>query len=194
MNVGRRLRGLLGVTLVAALLGACGDTTESHPVKLNKNEVPFGLLAEPTTTLPQKTVATRRYAFVVYFEGRDGVVPVVRSASEPPNPKTVGVALLTGPTQDEADVGMRSAIPSAAIRGFGRPVRSTVTVDITQPFTEVSGSEQKIALAQIVLTLTLLKGVKQVRFLLDGEPVSVPRSNGTLTRAPVRRSDYVKQR
>src|SRR5262249_13720249 len=113
---------------------------------------------------------------------------------EPPDPKSVGAALLQGPTREEAAVGMRSAIPSAAIRALSRVVNQTVVVDMRQPFTDVTGSEQKIALAQIVLTMTLLHGVKQVRFLLDGEPVSVPRANGTLTRTPVKRSDYIKQK
>lgn len=186
---------LVATLLAAALLAsACGERTESHPVKLDRKQVPFGLLQGPTTTVPPTTVAVRRYAFVVYYEGRDGIVPVVRSGSEAPDPKAIGAALLQGPTREEASVGMRSAIPPAAIRAFSHVLHQTVTVDMGQPFTDVTGSEQKIALAQIVLTMTLVHGVKQVRFLLDGEPVSVPRANGTLTRAPVRRSDYIKQK
>jgi spore germination protein GerM len=51
-------------------------------------------------------------------------------------------------------------------------------------------AEQKIALTQLVFTMTALHGVKQVQFLMNGERVSVPRGNGTLTDQPVKRSDY----
>jgi spore germination protein GerM len=181
--------GLAALPLVL-LLGGCGSSTQSQPEKLGHNAVPFGLLAGPTTTVSPTTVPLRQYPFVVYFMGRDGVVPVVRTGNMPPDPSEIGVALLAGPTREEVQVGMRSAIPKRSVGRFGKVAQRTVTIDLEATFIEVSGPTQKLALTQIVFTMTSLPGVKQVRFLLNGEPVTVPRANGTLTRAPLRRADY----
>jgi spore germination protein GerM len=91
-------------------------------------------------------------------------------------------------------VGILTSITKRAVGRFGKVAKRTVTIDLNSPFTEVSGPAQKRALTQIVLTMTSLKGVKFVRFRLDGEPISVSRLNGTLTRAPVQRSDYLSTR
>jgi spore germination protein GerM len=176
------------------LVGGCGGATQSKPEKLGHKAVPFGLLDGPTSTVPPTTVPLKKYPFVVYFMGLDGVVPVVRTASEPPDPSELGRALLAGPSREEAQVGMRSAIPKRAVGRFGKVAQRTVTIDLKAPFTDVSGPTQKLALTQIVFTMTSLRGVKQVRFLLNGEPVSVPRSNGTVTRGPVHRADYAPSR
>ncbi|HEX6312359.1 MAG TPA: GerMN domain-containing protein, partial [Acidimicrobiia bacterium] len=48
------------------------------------------------------------------------------------------------------------------------------------------------ALAQIVYSLTELEPGVRVQFLVDGEPVEVPRGDGVLTRRPVDRDDYVE--
>jgi spore germination protein GerM len=182
---------IVGVSMMAT---ACGNNPQSHPVKLARDQVPFGLLEPATTTIPTTTLPLSKYPFVVYFEGDDGIIPAVRTSSAPPDPTTVMQALLAGPTVNEGKVRIRSAIPPLAVGRVGKVVRHTVTVDLQQPFTDVTGSEQKIALAQIVLTMTWLHDVTKVRFLLDGEPVSVPRGDGTLTRGPVSRGDYVTKR
>jgi spore germination protein GerM len=184
---------LVAAALVASLtlaLAACGNGEQAHPVKLDKDKVPFGLLQGPTSTITTTTVPLTKFPFVVYFEGRDGIVPAIRITDTAPDPTTVLEALAKGPSTEEAEVRMRTALPKLALGRVGKVVNHTVTVDLMAPFTQVIGTEQAIALAQIVLTLTLLRGVNKVRFTLDGEPVSVPRGNGTLTRGPVTRADY----
>jgi spore germination protein GerM len=114
----------------------------------------------------------------------------VRTANERPTPSVVGAALLAGPILEEVQVGMRTAIPKRSVGSFGAVAKGTVTINLNPQFVDVSGPTQKLALTQIVFTMTALRGVKLVRFLLGGEPTSVPRLNGTLTTAPVRRSDY----
>jgi Sporulation and spore germination len=179
---------LVGALLVAAT--GCGGGSQSEPETLNQDAVPFGLLDEPTSTVPPTTVPVRKYPFVVYFVGPDGPIPVVRTSSERPDPNEVGRALSIGPTREEVQVGMDSYVPRRAIGDISDVKRRTVTIDLNPPFVDVSGAAQIRALTQIVLTMTSLRGVSQVRFLLDGEPVSVPRLNGTVTDAPVKRGDY----
>jgi spore germination protein GerM len=183
------------VVAMILLLGACGGSRpQGSPEKLDKDAVPFGLLEEPTSTVPPTTVPQREYPFVVYFMGNEGPVLALRTASSKPDAQTVGKALLEGPTRDEVQVGLRTSIPKRAIGRIGNVAEHTVTIDLNAPFTEVSGQAQTRALAQMVLTMTSLHGVTRVRFLLDGEPVSVPRADGTVTRAPVRRADYLPRR
>jgi spore germination protein GerM len=175
----------------AVLAGACGGGTQSRPETLGSDDVPFGLLDEPTSSVPTTTAPARNYPFVVYFVGPDGPVPVLRTASSAPDPSDVARALLAGPTREEVQVGMNTSIPPRAINRVGRVSQRTVTIDLDPRFVEVSGPAQTRALTQIVLTMTALREVARVRFLLDGEPVSVPRLDGTVTRGSVRRGDYL---
>ncbi|MCU1426541.1 MAG: hypothetical protein JWL83_541 [Actinomycetia bacterium] len=188
----RRVTAALLTVALAMVAGGCGNRTQSHPVRLDQRQVPFGLLRPPTSTVPPTTLPVRKYPFVVYFQGVDGIVPAIRTVGARPDPAAVGKALLAGPTGEEVQVGMRTAIPPLAIGSIGKIVRHTVAVDLRRPLIDVSGAEQKVAVAQIVLSLTFLDGVNHVRFLLDGSPVSVPRGNGTVTRAAVTRADYLK--
>jgi spore germination protein GerM len=181
-----------GAVMCAVLfvVAGCGGGTQSQPEKLRRSAVPFGLLEPATSTVPPTTVQLRRYPFVVYFIGSDGVVPVVRTANERPTPSVVGAALLAGPILEEVQVGMRTRIPARSVGSFSAVAKRTVTINLNPRFVDVNGSTQKLALTQIVFTMTQLRGVKFVRFLLGGEPTLVPRLNGTLTTAPVRRFDY----
>jgi spore germination protein GerM len=190
-----RYRAPAFVLAAALLFGACGGSRpQAAPERLDRDAVPFDLLEAPTTTVPPTTVPQREYPFVVYFTGNEGPVLALRTASTKPDAKTVGEALLAGPTRDEVQVGLRTSIPKRAIGRIANLAQHTVTIDLNRPFTEVSGPAQTRALTQIVLTMTSLHGVTRVRFLLDGEPVSVPRLDGTVTRAPVRRADYLPPR
>jgi len=176
--------------LFAMVLVACGTGTQSEPVKLNRRAVPFNLLASPTTTTSTTVAPTRKYPFVVYYETPDGIVFVVRTSNAAPHPQSVVASLLQGPTRDEAQFGMRNAIPPRAVDRVSNLARGMVTIDLNPSFALVVLAEQKIALTQLVFTMTSLHGVKQVQFLMNGERVSVPRGNGTLTDQPVKRSDY----
>jgi len=188
---GRRARGLLVAIVGASLaLGGCGGGTQSKPEKLGREDVPFGLLDRATSTTPPTTVPPAIYSYFVWFVGPDGTVPAVRSASVRPAPGVVGKALLAGPTPQELQLKIHSAIPPRSVGRFGKVSNGTVTIDLDRPFLDVSGPTQKLALTQLVYTMTALRGVRQVRFLLDGRRTTVPRLNGTITSGPVRRTDY----
>lgn len=64
--IGRRLRRLLrlrrgwavALVLASVLLAGCGVTTQDRPAQIDRDEVPFGLLKEPTPTEPDTTTTT----------------------------------------------------------------------------------------------------------------------------------------
>jgi spore germination protein GerM len=185
---------VVALLVAVVAVGGCGSGAQSSPQQLDRNDVPFGLLEAPTTTAPPTTAPIAKYPFLVYFILEDGAVAAVRTASQHPDTTTVGGALLEGPTPDELRVGMHSAIPSRSINRFGTASKHTVTIDLQPSFLDVSGATQKQALTQLVFTMTALRGVTQVRFLLDGKPTTVPRLNGTITSGPVHRADYEVRR
>jgi spore germination protein GerM len=181
------------VAVALALVG-CGGGTQSKPQKLGAKDVPFGLLEAPTSTVPPTTVPVRQYPFVVYFISGDGTVnAVVRTSNARPVPNIVGEALLAGPTPEEVQVRMHSAIPKRSVVHFSGVLKQTVKVDLDPSFGDVNLSNQRAALAQIVFTLTALRGVKRVQFLLEGKVTSVPRIKGS-TRGTVTRADYTPAR
>ena len=98
--------------------------------------------------------------------------------------------LLDGPKQQEFAAGVRTAIsPQTELRS-ARLEGDTAVVDLSTAFVEVGGEEQILAVAQIVLTGTAVPGVVQVRLLLEGQAVEIPRADGTLTSDTLRVADY----
>ena len=70
---------------------------------------------------------------------------------------------------------------------------AVATIDLAGQFEDPeSGHDRTAALSQLVYTATQSERVRSVRFELDGRPVEVPRGDGSLTREPVDRSDYVE--
>ena len=117
----------------------------------------------------------------MFFVSGSRVVPIPRLLLSPASAPQVVAALVEGvPDIDEA-AGLRSALP------FGLSIdvsveRGVATVDLDPTFLlVVSGSEQRLAVAQIVLTLTRRAGIGQVTFTSDSQPINVPRGGGDLT-------------
>jgi spore germination protein GerM len=95
-------------------------------------------------------------------------------------------------TQDPALAGLRTAIPKT----FSATVsveRGVASVDSTRGLLDtLSPLDQRLAVAQIVLTLTSRPGIGQVLFSVDGVPTGVPRGRGDLAGplTPVTFDDY----
>ena len=65
-----------------------------------------------------------------------------------------------------------------------------ITVELGASFVDLPPIEQRLAIAQIVLTLTGLRGIGQVVFTRDREVTGVPLPDGILTSAPVAAEDF----
>ncbi len=64
------------------------------------------------------------------------------------------------------------------------------SVDVQDSIATLGGDDRRLAVAQIVYTLTARPGVGQVSFTLEGAPVDVPRADGSLVARPVSRDDH----
>ena len=195
-NTARCLIALLSIVLAASSCSIPGDGSVK---RIDPNQIPYELNATTTSPPPTTVPATTTIAPVVesttstisstipvevvrlFFVAGAQIVPIDRLLLSPAAAPQVLAALSEGPPEGDAAAGLRSALPV----GFVAEVsveRGIATVELPGTFiTELPGGEQRLAVAQIVLTLTRQAGVGQVRFTSDNEPQSVPRGRGDLS-------------
>jgi len=187
-----RLVFLVVALAAAPAVAGCGVGGQSSPVVLS-DEVPADLRsapAEPTTT----AAPGRTQRVEVYFTLQRGLQPVLRDVPNDASVLAAAIdALRRGPNAAESANGFRSAIlPDARIQG-SRVDGAIALIDLPDSFLTTPPVDQNTSLAQMVYTATAIPGISGVRFTVDGRVVAVPRTDGTLTREPVSRTDFPAQ-
>jgi spore germination protein GerM len=110
----------------------------------------------------------------------------------PASPEQTLTLLTANPLSGPGYIGLRSALP----RSFEADItvaRGVARVDAQGSFLRlIAPSDQRLAIAQIVATLTSRPGIGQVVFAVDGAPIAVPRGRGDLVPpgTPVTFDDY----
>lgn len=196
-------RTLLNLTAALTAIGivvtSCSIPGDGSVKQINADKIPYELNAtttsSPPTTVPASTTTTPVVETTtstssstipveivsMFFVAGTQVVPIDRLLLSPAAAPQVLAALSEGPPEGDAAAGLRSALPI----GFAAEVtveRGVATVVLPGTFiTDLPGGEQRLAIAQIVLTLTRQSGVGQVRFTSNNEPLAVPRGRGDLT-------------
>jgi hypothetical protein len=189
--------GLIGLIALVATVGGCGVPSQHTAKQIEPDQVPFGLLDEtPTTDQTVGSTAPMTSQAVVFLVDGDHLAPVVRDVPGGDAPNLID-ALLTGPTSDESSNGLRSALADADVVKSTELDGSTAVIDLAPGFPDTPPAEQRVALAQLTFTATEDPRVRAVSFTLDGDPISVPRSDGSSSdgagcawHGPVSRSDY----
>lgn len=160
------------------------------------SELGVSALATPT---PEPTTELLLGTAVMYFvnqenllqpEQRDVVLLPVEERAKP-----ILEALIEGPDEEERSLlglstGLRNDI---TINSVEITVAGLAIVDIQAgTIEELRGDNLRIALAQIVFTLTDLQGIESVRLRIDGEDRPLATGDGGVTDplAPVTRTDY----
>ena len=178
---------------------ACSVNSASEFVEVDQSEIPFDLSAPETTaittTVPiaaQTTVAGAVYEIVdLYFIKNNQLLNVQLEIGGPTNPQNVFAALIAG-LPDPAHSKVTSLLPAnltAIIEVQGGVANINLQSGILD---SLAPSQQRLAIAQISLTLTSQPGIGQVTFSVNGKPIGVPRGKGDIAAAgiPVAFDDY----
>lgn len=191
----KRLLAISLLTALAVAAVACGVPSSSKFASIDRSNIPFGLsettsttvvttsstiALESTTTLfePATTIATEPVQ--LFFVIGAQIVPVSQYLVRPVSIAQTMSALEAGPPR-EFGVGIRTAIPVGSQTRVNES-GGVATVDL-QPafFADMEPRDQRLAIAQIVLTLTNQRGVGQVTFTQNGAPISVLSGSGSAT-------------
>ena len=189
-----RWRGTLGVaaTAVVCVLAACG-VPQGEVTVIDSEELPAALRASSTvssTALPADPNVEQGDVKVFWIQDKLLVSEAITFETTPDVERVISL-LERGPSSTERTSEVRSAVSqSEVIRGVTRD-GNRVTVELSEDFAEVAGSDQVLALGQIVMTLASVPGVSDVEFRRSGEPLEVPVPNGSLVRRALTRGDYI---
>lgn len=175
-----RLRLLL-LVLTFALAG-CGIQPEAQPTAVALPENTGSPSADARQGGPREVT--------IYLTRDQRLVAVQRDVEDVSVANRVGL-LLVGPTSTEAAGGMTSTVPPQSLRPVVVDTTSGVAyVEATSAFTEISGANQLLAVAQVVWTVTEQRGTNRVSIVVNGEALEVPTDEG-LSRVPVERDQYL---
>lgn len=200
----RRIMTAAGVALATATLGvsiaACSIVDDGKVTRIN----PPGGLDDtlPSTTSTSTTVATstsdietstslvQTELVRLYFIASGQLTYVNQPLPSPVSLQVIISALQSGPPPDTP--GLRSAIP-AAFNGqdiIVAPPDGTGIARVDLPdqfFDRVAAGDQRLVIAQLVLTLTDSRGIGQVTF---DQPVTKPSGEFVAPGQPVSHLDY----
>lgn len=185
----RRLHRLVPAVVIAALTSACGINTDTTPVDLEQPDV-VGATAEPGANAVEAIGTGRIYLLAPDLPGlADRLEAVPRDTGDAPS--VIIEALLAGPSDEEFDVGFRSLLPPAlrandvALRAGG-----VLALDLSAQILAVEGDDLPLALAQIVHSLTTVRGISAVLVTVEGQPTQWPVPSGELVTAALTAYDF----
>lgn len=195
-----RRRGLLIPALVVAMLVAagCGVSVESEPRPL-----PSGAQVPLATSSPAPSPSEATTLVGLWMVQDAKLVQVDRDVESNPTSQDKLDLLAVGPTEREAERGIRTAVvsvvtgsplsitaDSAFVQVAGGLPEGSVAVVLEPEFAELPSDEQLLVLGQIVQTLAV--GTVQSVLFVDneGNALGVPLPDGQLVTGTVKPQDY----
>lgn len=188
-------RMVIGLVLGGAMsISGCAVPNDAEPRAIDPSSVPFSLLGTSTTasTEPQEPSA-RQAAVPVYLvdNDTDQLVEVIRTVAAPGSVQVVLGELLSGPSGQELSSGLTSAIARGTdLLGVDGPRDGVITLNLSDDLSAISGQGQRLALAQVVFTVTAMRDVQGVLFAFEGKLSEVPNGQGQSTAEPLDRADF----
>ena len=172
----------------ALLVGACGVPEDSEARVVADEDVPYDLLSSTTSTLRAAEAQGDETSICLVIDG--SLLSVGRDRSGAAALGTLSQLVLAGPTEGEAQLGLRSALATPNMVTAVVPLGSMAQVQLGAEFAELAADQQLLAVAQITCTLTTQPGITNVSFSLAGTEIEVPVQDGSLVSRSVQRDDY----
>lgn len=170
--------------ITLGLLASCGFPTQNGPSRAVE-EQPASLITEPEGGRPTLEPVT------LWFVRDDQLAPITRRVPAPTDVASVLSVLVAGVSKTEGELGVRSAIPAPEMVVDAELSAGRADVRLSADFLDIPAGDQVMALGQIVYTLTDMRGVGRVRFIIDDAPVVIPLPSGDSTEDSVSRDDFV---
>lgn len=180
--------------LAAVAVAACGVPTDSAPRSLPTEVLDALNSAEPAENSGGELAE-------LWFVRNAKIVPVERRVEQQLTPEEALLLLEAGPTAEEKEVGLRTAlvpvaantplVATAAASGLSVPAGNKQTaVVLDDQFSELPSEEQLLILGQVVFTLATEPDESVLFVNSSGTPIGVPLPNGRLSNGAVTRSNY----
>jgi spore germination protein GerM len=195
MGLPRRITAVTAALLVAA--SGCGLSANDTPQAIAPENLPPGLIdpsSGSSTTEPEPGVTTPVRVFLLERVGDTTRLSAVeREVSDPSVAGQRITALLSPPSEAEVERGVITSIPSDTVllSAVLDEASGELVIDVSDELLAIQGSELANAFAQLVYTATEADGVRQVRFLVEGEEIAAPDDDGRPVQRAVTRTDYV---
>jgi spore germination protein GerM len=200
----RRMLTLTGVAMLAAAVASCGVVGANGVERIAP---PAPLLATlPTSTEPATsaaatstsdaattTVVVQTEPVRLYFIASGHLTYVATPLPSPVTLEQILAALQAGPPEGALGQGLRTAVPPANGSTDALHAENTnagvAIVDLPRHFFDtIAVNDQRMVIAQIVLTLTDSRGIGQVQF---SEVVTRPNGESVPAGSPLSKSDFV---
>ncbi len=188
---------------------SCGVPTSSDFVQIPEANIPFELNVTSTTTTttvlveldastsgsesPNAVSEIVNETVDLYFIIANRLVATKIQIASPATTTQVLSALVAGPPSGDAGSGLRSAI-AASLQAKIDVSKGIVMIDANNfLLAGLSPIDQRLAIAQLVLTFTSRPGIGQAKFSVNGVSIAVPRGRGDLSKPgdPVSYDDYI---
>lgn len=184
----RRVLPVAATLLAAVLLAGCGIASDDSARDIPESALPEALQNETTTTTvsadPDRTSVETLFLVQTSGDGSTEELAEVRVEIETPDgpsglPAALVQALADARPNELGLPSLTNSVPPGleVVRADLGP-DGVLELDVRE-LDSVEGSGQRLAVAQIVFTLTELAGIEAVRFFGDGQPVAVPIESGT---------------
>jgi hypothetical protein len=121
----------------------------------------------------------------------DTLVAVERRVRAEPSVDKLMRDLLAGPTGAEQESSLTSALLGTDVMTSVHVAHTTATVELAAAPAETGRTDEVLALAQIVCTLTARPEISGVLFTRDSQRTAVPRGDGSLSLGPFTAADYL---
>jgi hypothetical protein len=156
------------------VLAIAASTSTTTTTTTTISVVPSSLPGATTTTTTTTTTPIQTQPIEFYWVVDDSRLQLQIIPLSEPSPELLIFRLEQGPPEGEASVGLDTKVPEGLVVEVDVE-RGIATVDLSGDVVdEMPRNDPRLAIAQLVLTLTRFQGVGQVLFTRDGVPFDVP--------------------